>query len=586
MSGNSNDELMRQLQQEFLEDITFLLEDCEKAYLNLEKSEKPAEELALIFRLAHSIKGGGAAFGFPDLAEFAHLVEDCLALLRTRPELLNSDIISLLLRAGDAFKTRIGMLKSGAPGEWNTASLASEVRALISVLESSDAADASPEARFPMGDEAPKTPQAPAKAPSDTQPAAAATAGSAPSGARQAATVKIDTGRIDALLNLVGELVVIKSQLMTEAGRLSQHAALGAVAALLDKNIRELQERALSMRMTPLKFLFTKLQRVAREISLKLDKPVEVSFEGEETEIDRNVSETLLDAMIHMVRNSVDHGLEPAEARRVAGKPATGRLLIRARQTGSRVAVEVRDDGGGINVEKVRSKAVDQGLIPADAQLSPREVQQLIFAPGFSTADRLSDVSGRGVGLDVVKTSIEKLRGALEVESEPGRGTSFQFSIPITTAILDGMLVTAGERVFVIPTSDIRELLVTKLSEATRINDRQAVIRIRDRLVPVFPLAALLNGGEADGTKTDTAMIIVVEHGRNQVGLCLDAVAGQTQVVLKPLDAAFRSVRGVSGTAILGDGTVALVLDPGSLFKNLESDFSSVNINHPAPSAA
>ncbi len=578
METESDQMFMEELQRDFLDEASFLVEQCEEAYLNLDKPENRREELSKIFRLAHSLKGAGSSVGFADLSHFAHVIEDCLTILRVNPDLVDAHAISLLLRAGDAIKIRIQMLKEKSTDPWKVEELYNELKVLVgrlsgiplnvekasvAVEEVNTVVATMPDAKKVITDE-----QLHEENKKKSNLAAAIKT--------HTNSVKVDTDRIDSVLNMVGELVVIKSQLMNETlhGEKS-NSKLNDLVSHLDKSIRDLQERALGMRMTPLKNLFLKTQRITRDLSLKLNKPIKFEMGGEDTEIDRNMIELLGDPFMHIVRNALDHGIEKLETRVASGKPASGTIKIIAQQSGGRIIVRISDDGGGISREKIIKKALEKGLISADKipdKMPEQEVFQYIFAPGFSTADQISDVSGRGVGMDVVKTNIEQLKGTIDIKSEIGKGTTFIISVPLTTSITEGMQVICSGQQYILPLDRIRELIDNEEEITTQLTPDKLMLKVRENILPVVDLAQLSGHSyfaspeptEANQSKRNNT-VIVVESSQGLLALRLNAVIGQVQVVLKPMGDYFSTCPGIAGAAILGDGKVALVLDVDNL---------------------
>lgn len=604
------------LRQEFLVEATFLLDQCEESFLKLEDPAQRKEQLAHIFRVAHTIKGSGAAVGFTDLAEFAHLVEDCLSLLRTSPERLTTDMVTLLLQSGDAIKARIESLQMNDGAPWQTAALVDELRGLAERLrgapglatpaeppgfeifdEPPSAATAATAPQIDLADDAawvrpmpqmssavaaPTNTLAPAAGAPTTSGERTATTEAPPSGnpgAKKAGTpasVKIDVERIDGVLDLIGELVVTKSQLVNQTTTYGADLQLGAVVSQLDKIVRELQDKALGMRMTPLKPLFLKLQRLVRDIALKLGKPVELNIEGEDTEIDRTTVELLADPLMHIMRNAIDHGIEKPGQRLAAGKPERARITLAARQVGSRVVVSVCDDGAGIQRDRVLNKAVERHIVSQEAAtaMSDREVYNLIFAPGFSTAESVTDLSGRGVGLDVVRTNMQLLKGTVDVTSTPGSGSVFHLSTPLTASITDGIVARAGTTLYVLPIDGVRELIKSQLTDLTELSTGQKILKVRDHLVPLVTLGA--------GTAEAGGMVMLVESGNLAVGLRVDEVLGQAQVVLKPVPESLGQLSGVGGVAVMGDGRVAIVVDIDGLLRSHQSGQPSTKAATPA----
>lgn len=585
---------MEELQRDFLGEVTFLLEQCEESYLKLENPELREEELGKIFRMAHSMKGTGAAVGFTDLAEFAHQVEDCLTVLRNDRSLVSTEVVTLLLRCGDAFKSRIDQLKRRDPAPWDVKALEAEVQAMLRKLQGgadhevtsveegaaieSHADSISNDAAWEALAAQTRSAVSANGAAPDVNPAVSVSSPSTASPAASAGhqskreVLKIDSERVESVLNLVGELVVLKSQLINKCA--GADPALNQLVSLVDKTIRELQDKTLSMRVTPLKSLFLKTQRVVRDLSVKLGKPIEFVMEGEDTEIDRGMVDALADPLMHLARNSLDHGIENAEGRKGAAKPEKGLIYLRAYQRGGRILIELSDDGKGLQREKILSKALERGIVsPSAAQeMSDRQVQSLIFAAGFSTAEQVTDVSGRGVGMDVVKTQVEKLKGNIDLESVPGVGTLIRLSLPMTTSILDGMLVKLGEEPFILPMENIRELVDLDDHQMFEVVTGQMAWRHRDKLYPVVDMQDGFRSGRFGRPK----LVAIVDSGGREVALLLSGVAGQSQVVLKSLDDRLRACRGVSGAAILGDGKVALVLDTAGICA-MSSDRSVVS---------
>lgn len=579
---NETEEFLQNLKTEFLDEAMFLLEQCEECYLRLDDVERRPQELAQIFRAAHTIKGGGATVGFTELVAFAHVVEDCLSSLRADPSLVKTEIVSLLLRCGDALKERVIQLRKGNPEPWDVEELTNEVKKVVTAMKGGKVEAAKPAMQgFGFFDDEPSAP-APTPVPVEESSVVSATrlkTAPEPSAAAKnlqekvaSYSVKVDAERVDQLLNVVGELVIIKSQLIVKAQRYEDDIDLHAVVARLESMLRELQDKALGFRMTPLKPLFVKTQRLVRDLSLQLEKSVDFAMTGEETEIDRQVVEQLSDPLLHIVRNSLDHGIELPGVRQEKGKPDRASITLSARQVGSRVLIRICDDGAGINAERVIAKAVERGLLPdieTGRRMAPKDVYDLLFMPGFSTAEQVTDLSGRGVGLDVVKTSIEKLKGTIQVESTPNVGTTIILSIPLTSSIADGILVKAGISSCILPMENIRDLGRFTSSQITELDETTRVIEVGGRVMPMIEIGNIfgehITGKSRSEMRVREGMFLVVEVDDRTFGLVVDDIIGQVQVVLKPLDKIFEGVDCVSGVAILGDGHVALVLAPHML---------------------
>lgn len=667
MSGDNA--FFEELQMDFLNESAFMLEQYEEYMMRLENSEDPAKDLTDIFRVAHSVKGGAAAVGLTDLSKFAHVMEDLLDLLRSRPELVNSNVISLLLQSGDQLKNRISSLQQGNNSAWDTSALVAQLIQITEELsgkssshghkEAPPAAEEvkeevpddffaveansepaaveedvtnhdllaellsqlSPEdqAEFYAKEEqnkkaaAPVTPKPavaaaappPVVAPAKPAPAlkvvsqapeapqATASSGNGGGGSKapakpQTSAIKVDTGRVDSVLDAVGELVVLKNQLVhDETVRSGVNLRLEAIVDQLDKAVRELYEKTLSIRMTPLKSMFIKIQRIVRDVSLSLDKPVDLQLIGEETEVERTVFELLGDPLVHLVRNSMDHGVEKKETRLERGKPATAKVVVSAKQSGGNVVIDISDDGGGINREKVLGKAIERGFVPTgvDPSTIPDEqVFQYIFQPGFSTADKISDLSGRGVGLDVVKSNLDKINGKINIFSKAGQGTTFRLTIPLSTAITDGIIVALDGARYILPIHSIREIVRVMPKDYTQVSGAGKVASIRGHLVPVIDVTKTLGSINWTLNKRDEqltqkrenslsarreeTMLVIIESMTGHMAFPVDDVLGQAQVVVKPISMG-QQIPEVAGAAILGDGRTVLILEPGALVSNI-----------------
>ena len=404
----------------------------------------------------------------------------------------------------------------------------------------------------------------PKAAPAAAAPAAAA--GGAPAGA-PAATIRVDLDRVDRLINAVGELVIqqaMLSQRVLESGLArSSNVAMGLED--LELLTREIQDSVMAIRAQPVKSVFQRMPRLAREVADMTGKRVKLIMEGEGTEVDKTVIERLTDPITHMLRNAIDHGLEDPEGRAAAGKPAEGVVRLRALHRGGRIVIELQDDGRGINRQRVRNIAIEKGLISEDAVLSDEETDNLIFLPGFSTAEVISDISGRGVGMDVVRRSIQALGGRISISSEPGKGSKFTMSLPLTLAVLDGMVVTGADQTLVAPLSAIVESLTPRAEDVHYIGGKDAVIRIRDTFVPLIDVGVALGFRDAPIPPSSGVAVLVESEGGGKAALLVEAIQGQRQVVIKSLEANYQQIDGVAAATILGDGRVALILDVDAL---------------------
>jgi two-component system chemotaxis sensor kinase CheA len=389
-----------------------------------------------------------------------------------------------------------------------------------------------------------------------------------------AQSLKIDSERVDSVLNMVGELVVLKSQLFQlDTVQKSGDQRTAAIFGLFDRTIRDLYEKTLSMRMTSLKPLFLKMQRSVRDLSAKLGKDVDFQVEGEETELDRALIELMADPILHMCRNAMDHGLESPKERARVGKNPRGKITLRAAQRGGSVVIEVSDDGPGVNRDRVIAKAVEKGMLPnaeAGQALSDMEVSDFLFKPGFSTAKQVTDVSGRGVGLDVVRSNIEAAKGKVEIDSKVGAGTTFRLFLPLTTAITDGIVLEVGGERYIMPIDLIREFVQPGSDSITLVDQGREVANVRGEYLPLLRLGELF--GHSDVKK---GVIVVAQMQDTRFSLMVDQVLGQTQVVLKNLDGELTKNEHVSGGAIMGDGRVGLVLDMAAITGKLNANTAS-----------
>ena len=378
-------------------------------------------------------------------------------------------------------------------------------------------------------------------------------------------SIRVDVTKVDQLINLVGEIVITQSMLNLIGQRIE--GALGekfqSVAAELERNTREIQEAVMSIRMLPISFVFNRFPRVVRDLSAKLGKSIDLIIEGGDTELDKGLTEKLVDPLTHLVRNSIDHGIESAEMRTGRNKSATGTVILKAAQQGGSIVISITDDGGGLNRERILSKAREQNITtsenPTDA-----EVWQLIFAPGFSTAEQITDVSGRGVGLDVVKRNVQSLGGRIDIESVEGVGATFTIRLPLTLAIVDGMCVSVGDQTFIIPLVNIVESMQPLEKDIKSLAENDQLLFVRDQYWPILPLYKAMQV-EPQFTEVHRGIAVLIEANKHRFALFVDGLVGQQQVVIKSLEQHYKRVQGVAGATIMGDGSVALILDVESL---------------------
>jgi two-component system chemotaxis sensor kinase CheA len=388
-----------------------------------------------------------------------------------------------------------------------------------------------------------------------------------PKAKQEVGSIRVGVDKVDSLINLMGELVITQSML-SELGNDFEISKLEKLKNGLDQllqNTKELQESVMKIRMLPISFAFNRFPRLVHDLSIKTGKEVNLVVRGEQTELDKTVMEQIGDPLVHLVRNAVDHGIEPSDVRVANGKDKAGTITLDAYHQGGNIVIEISDDGGGINRDAVLSKAIEKGLVDSNATLSDAQVFDLLFEPGFSTAKEVSDISGRGVGMDVVKRNIQSLGGRIQVESEPGKGSKFKVNLPLTLAILDGQLVRVGSEVYIIPLITIVESLQAKAEFINRTSGDMALYRLREDNVPVIPIYQLFDL-PAETTELNNSLLVVVEADGQKVGLMVDDLLAQQQVVIKSLKDNYQQVAGISGATILGDGSVAMILDvPGMI---------------------
>jgi len=383
----------------------------------------------------------------------------------------------------------------------------------------------------------------------------------------ESASIRVSIDKIDALINMVGELVITQSMLNqfaeNEEVTAAQIEQLRSGLAQLERNTRELQESVMGIRMLPISFIFSRFPRMIHDLSNKLGKKVELVMSGEGTELDKTVMEKIGDPLVHLVRNAIDHGIENPEARKQAGKPEVGIVNLNAFHQGGNIVIEIIDNGAGLNAQKLLNKAREKALVNSDDNLTDEQIYQLIFMPGFSTAEVVSDVSGRGVGMDVVKKNIVSLGGSVEIESQLGVGTTFRVRLPLTLAILDGQTVRVGTEVYIIPLVSIMESIQIKKDMVRLVGGEMEVFKLRDQYLPIIRLHEVFGIDNAID-EFEKGLLVVVEGGGQRVGLFVDELLGQQQVVIKSLETNFKKMAGISGATILGDGSVAVIIDiPG-----------------------
>jgi len=667
---------LAQFHDAFFDESYEALDTMEAALLKLNVGAPEPEIINTIFRVAHSIKGGSATFGFAEVASFTHTCETLLDELRGNRMQVTRPITDLLLKSVDIMREMLRAVQHKSPIDaQRVADLQFDLELAI-VQNKAPAAAATLPAREPVAAVKAEEParaatvhrwriqfrpypqlfahgndplrmlreladlgdlqvtvttknvpalcdldpescylsweltvdtdatrevidqvfdwaegdcelqirdeNVGAAAPS-TKPALVAVESKAPDAAPRAvvaeeptkqslgdgSSIRVSTEKIDELMNTVGELVITQSMLTQLGTKLTGGVAdqIRAGLAQLERNVRELQESVMRVRMLPISFVFSRFPRMVRDLSGRLGKQVELKVTGDQTELDKTVLEKIGDPLVHLVRNSVDHGIEMPAVRAAAGKPAVGVVSLEAYHKGGNIVVEVCDDGGGLQRDRILAKALERGLVAAhETSLTDEQIYDLIFMAGFSTADQATDISGRGVGMDVVRRNIKELGGSIEVRSTLGRGSRFIITLPLTLAIVDGQSVSVGAETYIVPLVTIIESLQLQPGGVNRVGGHQEVFWFRDGYVPIVRLHEVF-GVKPRASELHHGLIMVVEGEGRRVGLFVDELLGQQQVVIKSLETNFRRVDGVSGATILGDGAVALILDVPGLIR-------------------
>ncbi len=684
---------LSQFHDAFFEESFEALDAMEAALLKLDVGAPDPELINTIFRVAHSIKGGSATFGFTEIASFTHSLETLLDELRSGNMPVSEQVSDVLLQSVDVMRAMLHAVQAKqpldaqrvsdlqfdlevilarksppapsepavpeptaeqAPPRWQvrfrpyrelmtrgndplrmlreldelgevrvqidaqslpalediqpqdchlawTIELSGEVaeEAIRQVFDWAEgdcdleiqrvpgappekeaaASPTPPQAAAASSEDVPAAPQTAAETPHEPsgpasapatpvaspRPESTAKAEKSVSTHGDSGSIRVSVDKIDELMNTVGELVITQAMLSQLGGQFDgpQAEQLRAGLAQLERNMRELQESVMRVRMLPISFVFSRFPRMVRDLAHRLGKQIELKLTGEQTELDKTVLEKIGDPLVHLVRNCIDHGIEPPEKRLAAGKPAAGTVHLDATHRGGNIAVEVSDDGGGLDKSRILAKARSRGIVGANDALSDSEVYELIFMPGFSTAEKTTDVSGRGVGMDVVRRNVKSLGGKIEVASEPGRGSRFSITLPLTLAIVDGQSVAVGGETYIVPLISIVESMQLKEGNVSRLSGQGEVFSFRGDYLPIIRLHELF-GVEPRTRALHEGLVVVAEGDGRRAGLFVDDLLGQQQVVIKSLETNYGHIEGISGATILGDGSVALILDvPG-----------------------
>jgi len=534
-----------ELFKDFLIESQELLEGLEEHLVELEAKPDDPELLNEIFRAFHTIKGTAGFLGFSRTSELAHRAEEVLDRLKKGQMSVNQDVMDALLAVLDIMKGLLEDIKESQAEK-------TDIGPAMAMLEALLKGEATPV-------------EVPGKAPKTVQQVEAKAVARAMGGAAE--TIRVDVRRLDQLMNLVGELVLSRNRLLQLNGEIgTMHKGeriaeeLDLATSQLDLLTSELQEMVMKTRMVPVGRVFNKFPRLVRDLCRASGKEVRLVIEGEDTEVDKTVIEEIGDPLVHLIRNAVDHGIELPEERERLGKPREGLIRLYAAQEGDRIVIGVEDDGRGMDAEKIKRKAIERGLLSPDEadRMDDRTAWNLVFLPGFSTADKVTDVSGRGVGMDVVRTNINKLNGNISIDSTPGKGTKVEIRLPLTLAIIQGLVVRVGRELYVVPLSSVVETVRVEPGDVYTIQQRE-VIRLRDVVLPLVRLDRLFQV-PGDG-KGDREYVVVIGTEDRRVGLVVDDLVGQEEVVIKSLGKLLQDTPAIAGATIRGDGRVCLITD-------------------------
>lgn len=576
-----------EMKKQFIEESDELLEEVEQNLLALEEGEGQGEGLAGAFRNIHSFKGNCGFFGYSELERLSHKSETVLEHMKNGAVEACGENISVLLRIVDMLRGGIADISEGGQGRIQGCDLLLELLDdMIPAAEEEQPAEGKPigEILVERGDATPEAVESALEVQSKplgellvdmgkTTPKAVEKALSQQ--AKQSKTkkivrrdIRVDLDKLNELNDLVGELVTAQAMVVRNPDlKGHEFENFEKAAHHLEQISASLQDVAMSLRMIPVSGLFRKMMRLVHDLSRKAGKRVDLRMKGEETEVDKTVIEVISDPLVHIIRNSVDHGIEPPDERERAGKNPTGMVELEAKHEGGEVWITVRDDGRGLDRERILAKAMQKGLIEGDGKdMADKEIFGLIFEPGFSTAEKVTDISGRGVGMDVVRKNIDQLKGRVDVQSTAGEGTTISIRIPLTLAIIEGMLVRSGESRYLIPLLAIKESFRPKLEHVTVMPGGQEMVRVREELIPVARLSHVYRLGNGNG-RLDEGLLIILENQGKSMCLFVDEILGQMETVIKGLPGFMGNIQGVSGCTILGDGEVSLILDVGGLME-------------------
>jgi two-component system chemotaxis sensor kinase CheA len=570
---------------QFVEEANELLDSVEQNLLALEKNSSSKELVQSTFRSIHTLKGNAGFMEYTDIVSICHKAESFLDILRSGTIQADSEQISLLFKVVDSLRYAIENLTHK-----HTPIVAGKI-GLIELMEkvfklknkNSGSAEISG-SKNKNGKKDNKTKAKNISSSLDDNKQDEKKDKSINNGKNETSEfIRLNVNKLNRMMDLVGEIVISESMV-------SQHPDLSVIESQSleksirnhQKNVSELQELATSMRMIRLSGLFSKMRRLVRDTSNKHNKRIELTISGDDTEVDRSVIEHISDPLVHLIRNSIDHGIEPGKDRKNKGKSVVGQIVLSAKRVGGEIWIEINDDGAGLDRDKILAIAKKKDLISENENNPSYEnIRHLIFAPGFTTSEEITDISGRGVGLDVVLRNIEEIRGRVDVESKPGKGTKFTLKIPLTTAIIDGMIMRVYDSIYAIPIQDIKQSVHMTKSGMIDLVEGQEVLHVRDKLIPILRLQEL-HHIEAEKQKTEEGIVVVAENSGKEVGFLVDDIVGQQQLVIKPLSRYTGNIAGISGCSVLGNGDICLILDLATLVKIAETSVrnkADLNIN-------
>ncbi len=592
--GDADDE-MAEIRNDFLVEAQEMIEALDQQFVKLEDNPSDAGLINEIFRSMHSMKGSAGFLGFTHLVEVAHRAESVLNRVRQGELQVSRDIITVILEAVDVVKSLVADIReTGTDQHVHTQAISDKLDLVLSIpggtapapapeaaaAERHEAVSATPSAPTPVTAPSPApAPVAVAAAALPPKPAASsapasqgetseAKGGKSGKGTEEDQTIRVETRRLDTVMNLVGELVLCRNRMMKIGGGLERaHEGdplgreLGETLAQLSLVSSDLQLAVMKTRMVPIKKVMARFPRMVRDLAQKLGKQVKLDIQGEETELDKSVADEIGDPLVHLVRNSIDHGIEPPVVRLSNKKPPDGTVRISASQEGNSIVIRISDDGAGLNLDRIKAKALSRGLV-SEGELSSmdeRGIMNLIFLPGFSTTEQVTDVSGRGVGMDVVRTNIRRLNGTVELSSEQGKGSLITIKLPLTIAIIQALVVGVEQQLFAIPLASVIEAVKISRRDIKTVDGRP-VMNLRDRVLPLLRLCDEFGIGLSQETR-DQGYVVVVASGERRLGLVVDRLQAQEEIVIKSMGDFLGEIKGVAGATITGEGKVILILD-------------------------